>query len=102
MGAEEWFGIMASRIDSMDEVQAALATEVQRIAKKQTSHQQSVSGGSPTAGSSSSKSSAALTPALVNLAEGIKNKEVSSFIESVLEREWLIDLDQVELLHEVI
>ena len=91
MTPDEWFSMMSSRMDSMDEVQTALADEIERLAKKQLSQF-----------SMSSAPHHKLFPAVVNLAEGIKSKEDSAFIGTIVEREWHIELDQVKLLQEVL
>ena len=98
MTPDEWFGIISSRMDSMDEVETALAVEIQRLFQKR----QMTQCDEAAASANQARSHNALFPALVNLVEGIKSKEQDAFMQGIVEREWHIELEQVRLLQEVI
>jgi hypothetical protein len=92
MSLEEWFSVMTSRMDSMDQVQGALAMEIRSLA------QRSMNSDADCPVPDMSEETTSLSD--VDLIEGIRN-DVQSDLQDIVEKEWHIGMEHIQLQAEV-
>ena len=90
MSPEEWYAVMTARMDSMDEVQGALAMEIRSLAQKSTSD-----SGLDFSEDRDDKVSD------IDLVEGLAS-EYDMELQEIVEKEWHIGLEHLQLQTEVI